>query len=145
MSDYKQWARDGAVVDARYAMGPGVHARGVVYGYVDRPTLLLRCADGSTTSWVADLCRPASVEDVVQFAADQARAARSEYSIQPPIRPGTARRLGLRQPSPPPQWLVDMAAKVDLMHWKLDMIDRMYGNKPGTWRLRAQQAGRRDA
>lgn len=141
MSDYKQWARDGTVVDARYAMGPGVHARGVVYGYVDRPTLLLRCADGSTTSWVADLCRPASLEDVVQFAADQARAVRREYSIQPPIRPGTARRLGLRQPAP----LLAMQASVNQLVWKLDMLDHLFGNPPGTWRLRAQQAGRRDA
>lgn len=81
MNDYTQWVRDGQIVDARYATGPGVHARGVVYGYADRPTLLLRKADGSTVSWIADLCQPTTGEDVDRFVAAM-RPARSEYSIQ---------------------------------------------------------------
>jgi len=132
MSDYRQWVRDGQIVDARYATGRGVHARGVVYGYCDRPTLLIRCADGSTVSWVADLCEPTTGEDVYQFVREM-RPARREYSIQPPIRPGTARRLGLRPPAP----LLAMQASVNRLVWKLDMLDRFFGNPPGTWRLRA--------
>ncbi|HEY3481635.1 MAG TPA: hypothetical protein VGL02_22285 [Streptomyces sp.] len=99
MTDYLGWVRDGKIVDARYAIGDGVHARGVVYAYTDRPTLKIRLADGSTVSWVADLCQPTRGDDVVDFIR-RMRPARREYSIQQPIRPGTARRLGIRPPRP---------------------------------------------
>jgi hypothetical protein len=67
----------------------------------------------------------------------EVQTARREYSIQAPIRPGTARQLGIRRPPSPPQWLLDMQAKLNLTFWQLDMLDRFFGNPPGTWRLRA--------
>jgi hypothetical protein len=51
-----------------------------------------------------------------------------------PIKPGTARRLGIRPPIHPVQWLVGMQRHVNFMVWQLDMIDLAYGRPAGSWR-----------
>lgn len=43
----------------------------------------------------------------------------------PPIKRGTARRLGIRQP--PPRWLLDMQASINEMHRRMRAIRSAYG------------------
>lgn len=90
---WRGWVSDQAVVDAKYAHGDGVAARGVVISFTNEPTVGIRRADGSVVNWLARLCRPATEEEAARFAAAVPPARRS-YSI----RPGTARRLGIRPP-----------------------------------------------
>jgi hypothetical protein len=69
MTDYSAWVRDGQYVEARYASYDGVHARGWVYAYSDKPTVHLVQADGADFTWNAELCAP------VGDASDEARRA----------------------------------------------------------------------
>lgn len=97
---YRDWASKGAIVDAKYAHGMGLAARGVVVAFTDEPTVSIRQADGTVVTWLARMCeRTTGEENLTQFLREM-RPARREHSVQPPIRPGTARRLGLRQPRP---------------------------------------------
>lgn len=53
----------------------------------------------------------------------------------PPIKRGTARRLGIRQPPAVPQWLIDMASEVQILGWQLDTIERTHRGGDGrSWR-----------
>lgn len=55
-----------------------------------------------------------------------------------PIKRGTARRLGIRQPPAAPQWLIDMASEAQILGWQLDTIERSYRGGGGlSWRILA--------
>lgn len=62
----------------------------------------------------------------------------------PPIKRGTARRLGIRPPPAAPQWLIDMQEQIKLTAWHMDVIAQIYGQPP--WRFRAATlAAKREA
>lgn len=70
---YEGWVRDDVIVDARYAQGGGVHARGRVVAYWNRPTVMIITDDGERKSWIADLCEPAELTDGERAWADLER------------------------------------------------------------------------
>jgi hypothetical protein len=58
-TNYEWWVRNGQLVEARYAHGDGVHAKGYVFAYANRPTVHIVRPDGTELTWIADLCVPA--------------------------------------------------------------------------------------
>lgn len=62
----------------------------------------------------------------------------------PPIKRGTARRLGIRQPADPLPWMVAMQDRVNLLAWQMDVIAASYGRP--VWRFSAATlAAKREA
>lgn len=54
-----------------------------------------------------------------------------------PIKRGSARRLGIRQPAPAPPWLIDMMKQSQFTDWQLAVLDRLYSGGEQAGRMRA--------
>ena len=87
-ADYFQWVREGAIVEAQYGAGAGIHATGRVIAYTDRPTVTIETDDGRRVTWIADMCEPVSKPMWLAMAEMQASthphshpipAAKSEF------------------------------------------------------------------